>query len=65
MENCELYHNTKFDLNQFRSDSIAEIFIIQKFMSVLSPDGMMVLLDDIKSRYPVVPVQKDRSTGAE
>ena len=52
--------------------TIAEIFIIQKFMSVLSPDGMMVLLDDIKSRYPVVPGRMDdsilvvlRSLGAE
>ena len=51
---------------------LAEIFIIQKFMSVLSPDGMMVLLDDIKSRYPVVPGRMDdsilvvlRSLGAE
>lgn len=31
---------------------LAEIFIIQKFMSVLSPDGMMVLLDDIKAGTP-------------
>ena len=34
---------------------LAEILIIQNFMSVLSPDGMMALLDDIKRRYPIVP----------
>ena len=34
---------------------LAEILIILNFMSVLSPDGMMALLDDIKRRYPIVP----------
>lgn len=38
---------------------ILEILTIQNFMSVLSPDGMMAVLDDIKSRYPIVPGRMD------
>ena len=51
---------------------LAEILIILNFMAALPPDGIMALLDDIKSRYPVVPGRMDdlilvvlRSLGVE
>lgn len=40
---------------------LLDVLIIQKFMSVLSPEGMMTVLDDIKSRYPIVPGRPDES----
>ena len=51
---------------------LAECLLINTSMSALSPDGIMTVLDEIKSRFPVVPGRPDesvlvtlRSLGAE